>query len=131
MDAFHFYVDTFALAVSVVGLIPIYKDIGRKYFAISLAIVLVCVFGVSVWMFSQHARQIATTEKHILAALESDPKTFDELAQGMDYSETQLTSEALADLRSEPGSLVKFDDIDLKNWDGSIKAKIRRYYLQK
>src|SRR5258708_1145545 len=94
MSAAHFYIDAIALGISALGLVPIYKDIGRKFFVIFLGILLAATMTASFWMTSVHRGAVERTKQHLLEALRGGQKTFDELAHSLAYNELGQLSEA-------------------------------------
>lgn len=130
MDAVHFYVDAIALGIAILHLIPIYKDIGRKFFVVSLAVLLVCVVGTSFFISRQHQQKVEKTQRHIIASLTERPKTIDELAHSLEYNEIGELGEALEALVDAPTPPISYDDVRLANCDASIIAEVRRYYVK-
>ena len=126
----HFYIDAIALGISILGLIPIYKNIGRKYFAVILAFLLASVVGASFWMAAVHRQSIERTQRRILVGLRAGQKTFDELAHSLPLNDLEHFTEALGDLLDRPAAPVGYDDIRVQNCDLSIVAEVRRYYLK-
>jgi hypothetical protein len=126
----HFYVDLIALAAAMLTLVPIYRDYGRKFFAIALVILFLCVAGLSVSISRLHQSELVSVQNHIVQSLKNGPKTFDELAQSLGYKEVGQMSEALDAMLDASESEIRHDDVRLQNCDGSVTAVVRRYYLK-
>jgi hypothetical protein len=130
MDAVHFYVDAIVFGVAILHLIPIYRDIGRKFFVVLLAVLLICLVGASFVITRQHQKKVEKTEQHIIISLRERQKTFDELAHSLDYNEIGQLSEALETMLAAATPPISYDDVKLTNCDGSIIAEVRRYYVR-
>lgn len=133
----HFYIDLAALSAAVLGLVPIYRDLKRKFFAIALGIVLVCAVALSVWegrrhdeSIRRHNESIRRIQDHMVDQLRGGRKTFDELAQSLTYKEVGQMSEALDEMQDTSDPRISYGDVALKNCDGSVLALVRRYYLK-
>ena len=126
----HFYVDLIAIAAALLTLLPIYKDFGRKFFAIALAVLFVCVAGLSAWIRQMHQNELAKVRDHITRSLEAGPKTFDELGRDLNFNEVGKMSEALDAMLDESESKIGHDDVRLQNCDSSILVVVSRYYVK-
>jgi hypothetical protein len=126
----HFYVDLIALAAAILTLVPIYRDYGRKFFAVALVVLFLCVTGLSVSINRLHQNELVNVQNHIVQSLRGGPKTFDELAQSLGYREVGQMSEALDAMLDASESEIRHDDVRLQNCDGSVIAVVRRYYLK-
>jgi hypothetical protein len=126
----HFYIDLIALAAAILSLVPIYRDYGRKFFAVALVVLFLCVAGLSVSISRLHQNELVNVQNHIVQSLRNGPETFDELAQSLGYREVGQMSEALDAMLDVPDSEVRHDDVRLQNCDANVTAVVRRYYLK-
>jgi hypothetical protein len=126
----HFYLDLIALVAAILALLPIYRDFGRKFFAVALVVLFLCVVGLSISINSLHRNELAKVQSHIIQSLRNGPETFDELGHSLGFNEVGQMSEALDAMLNAPDPEVQHEDVTLKNCDGSIVISVRRYYLK-
>ncbi|SRR6266849_392546 len=132
MTVIHQIFDIFAFTVALIELIYLYREgkiKGRRWIIPVLIALLLGFGGIVARGWAEHNSALTRAETQIIETLQSDPRTFDELAHHLPYKEQPLTSEALDEL-SASGRII-WDDIRLAQPDDSTPHEVRLYRLRK
>jgi hypothetical protein len=131
MSVIHEIFDIFAFTVALIELIHLYREgkiTGRRWIVPVLIALLVGFGSVVAYDWADHKSALARVETQIAGILQSDARTFDELAHRLPYRDLPLISEALDELIS--AGRVIYDDVRLSQPDDSIPHEVRLYYLK-
>jgi hypothetical protein len=132
MTLTHQIFDIFAFTVALLELIHLYREgkISGRRWVVPMLIALLLGFGSVVGHgWAEQKSALTRAETQIIESLESDARTFDELAHRLSYRELPLASEALDELISS--GRVMYEDVRLAQPDDSIPHEVRLYHLRK